>query len=324
MIGYDMAGANLPAKKFKHSTPTQLRLVFSFDEGESGGYIDLAQALSVINRRFMRQGCYYYINSFEVESLQDGYVQIEVAPDTWVTQQSWKRAFGTFQKMNSMVDTPRPKYHDFKVFLDANHRNDVNNGNGNKRPILTGGIGVSGGIGSDEWDYAQFVNFNDRDAASANPNQFNMHVVGDHVTTNAASLSEYASVGMIKSYARSRVLPAPGGEPEIPTNNDDDPLTLLFQQSEVHALEEIAEHLDTMNDTTPYDRDFYVGQSDIGLVPLERLYTSSMPNGRAHKVSGACVPFGLMRISSDGYGQGWRLIINVASGTYNGVYAERV
>ncbi len=319
-----MAGANLPAKKYKKSTPTELRLVFSFDEGESGGYIDIAQALSAINRRFYRQGCYYYINSMELETLQDGYVQLEVAPDTWVTQQSWKRAFGKFQEMNSMVDTPRPKYHDFKVFLDPNHRGNVNNGIENKRPILTGGIGVSGGIASDEWDYAQFVNFNDRDVASDNPNQFNIHVVGDHVTTNAGSLSEYASIGMIKSYARSRALPSPSGEPEVPTNNDDDPLELLFQASEVHAHEEIAEHLDTMNDTTPYDRDFYVGQSEIGLVPLERLYTSSMPGGRAHKVSGACVPFGLMRVSSVGYNSGWRLILNIASGTYNGCYAERV
>jgi len=99
----------------------------------------------------------------------------------------------------------------------------------------------------------------------------------------------------------------------------------LFQASEVHALEEIAEHLDTMNDTTPYDRDFYPGMSSTaGLIPLERLYTSGSPQGRAHKVSGACVPFGLLRVSSEGYPAGFRLIINVASGTYNGVYAERV
>ena len=323
-----MAGANLPAKKYKHSTPTQLRLVFQFDEGETGGYIDLAQALSVINRRFYRQGVYYYINSMELETLQDGYAQIEVIPDTWVTQQAWKRAFGTFQKMNSMVDTPRPKYHDFKVFMDAQHRNDVNNGIANKLPIVTQGIGASGGLSSDEWDYAQFVNFNDRALSNSGtthvttPNQFNMHVVGDHLGTGPA---EYDSVGMIKSYARSRTLPSPSGEPEVPVNNDDDPLTLLFQGSEVHALEEIAEHLDAMNDTTPYDRDFYVGQSEHGaLIPLERLYTSGVPSGRTHKVSGACVPLGLMRVSSQGYASGWRLILNVASGTYNGVYAERV
>lgn len=315
-----MAGANLPAKKYKHSTPTQLRLVFQFEENESGGYIDLAQALSAINRRFYRQGAYYYINSMEVETLQDGYVQLEVAPDTWMTQQAWKRAFGVFQKMNSMVDTPRPKYHDFKVFLDTQHRNDINGGSSNKLPAVTNGIGSVSTLVSDEWDYSQFVNFNDREVESQNPNQFNMHVVGAHSGTGP---DNYASIGMISSYAVSRTFPNSQGEPQIAAQNDDDPLTLLFQASEVHALEEIAEHLDTMNDTTPYDRDYYVGAGNH-LIPLERLYTSGVPSGRTHKVSGACVPFGLMRVSSSGYTAGWRLILNVASGTYNGVYAERV
>jgi len=315
-----MAGANLPAKKYKHSTPTQLRLVFQFDEGETGGYIDLAQALSVVNRRFYRQGVYYYINSMELETLQDGYVQLEVAPDTWMTQQSWKRAFGTFQKMNSMVDTPRPKYHDFKVFLDQGHRNNINSGQDNKLPVMTNGISYTSTLVSDEWDYSQFVSFNDRTVENQNPNQFNIHVVGAHDGTGP---SDYASIGMIKSYQDSRTLPAAAGEPQVPGVNDDDPLTLLFQASEVHAIEEIAEHLDIMNDTTPYNRDYYVGAANH-LVPLERMYTSGVPSGRTHKVSGACVPFGLMRVSSQGYSQGWRLILNVASGTYNGVYGERV
>lgn len=322
-----MAGANLPAKIYKHSTPTELRLVFEIESDRSGGYIDLAQAISTLNRRFMRQGVYYYVNSMEVETLQDGYVQVEVAPDTWATQQSWKRAFRTFQKMNSMVETPRPKYHDFKVFLDIDHRSYISAGNSNLLPILTQGIGPYGQMGSDEWDYSQFVNFNDRLPESegttnhqTTPNQFNIHVVGPHDGTGP---SNYASIGMIKSYMDSRTLPNSAGEPTIPSNNDDDPLTLLFQSSEVHAIEEIAQHLDTMNDTTPYDRDTYPGVSNQGnLIPLERLYTSSSPSARAHKVGGACIPFGLMRLSSDM--TGYRFIVNVASGTYNGVYAERV
>lgn len=318
-----MSGANLPAKIYKHSTPTELRLVFEIESDRSGGYIDLAQAISTLNRRFMRQGVYYYINSMEVETLQDGYVQVEVAPDTWATQQAWKRAFRTFQKMNSMVDTPRPKYHDFKVFLDLDHRNHIMDNNENLLPILTQGIGPYGQMSSDEWVYSQFVNFNDRTdsgVTSTLPNQFNIHVVGPHDGTGPSS---YSSIGMIKSYSDSRSQPSVLGDPQLPSANDDDPLSLLFQGSEVHAIEEIAEHLDMYNDTTPYDRNVYPGTSNQGnLVPLERLYTSSAPSARAHKVAGACIPFGLMRISSDM--TGYRFIVNVASGTYNGVYAERV
>lgn len=316
-----MAGANLPAKMYKKTTPTELRLVFEFEEGQTGGYIDIAQALSAVNRRFYRQGLYYYVNSFEVQNLEEGYVDLKIAPDTWATQQSHKRAFRKFQEMNRMVDTPRPKYHDFKVFLDSTHRNNINAGTGNRLPTGVGSVGQTGGIGSDEWIYSQFVNFNDRSPAIDIPNQFNMHVVGDHVGTGP---SAYTSVGMIYSYAVSRPLPDPDGEPNLFGSNDDDPLTLLFQQSEVHAQEEIAQHLDEYNDQTPYDATVYFGMGDNHLVPLRRLQTGGGSTGRTHEVAGACVPFGLIRVDSQGYDSSWRLILNIAAGTYNGVYAERV
>ena len=316
-----MAGANLPAKMYKKTTPTELRLVFEFPEGQTGGYIDIAQALSAVNRRFYRQGLYYYVNSFEVQNLEEGYVDLKVAPDTWATQQSHKRAFRKFQEMNRQVDTPRPKYHDFKVFLDSTHRNNINNGQGNRLPTGVGAIPNVGPIGSDEWIYSQFVNMNDRSPASDTPNQFNMHVVGDHVGTGPSS---YDSIGMIYSYAVSRPVPDPDGEPNLFGSNDDDPLELLFQASEVHAIEEISEHLDAFNDQTPYDATVYFGMGDNHLVPLRRMQTGGGSTGRTHEVAGACVPFGLMRVDSVGYGSSWRLILNIAAGTYNGVYAERV
>jgi hypothetical protein len=314
-----MAGANLPAKKYQKTTPTQTRLVFEFAAGQTGGFIDIAQCLSALNRRFYRQGVYYYVNSFEVQTLQDGYVDLKIAPDTWQTQQAWKYAFRKFQQMNAQVDTPRPKYHDFKVFLDSRHRNDYNNVNGSiKLPTLVGSQGVEQQINVDEWQYSQFVSMEDRNPESDNPKQFNVHVIGDHV----AAGDSYDSIGMIYSYMQSR--PRPSDDPVLPPLNDDDPLNLLFQASEVHALEEISQHLDDHNDYTPYDSDLYVGANDNHLVPLERLHTSSHPSSRTHKVAGACVPFGLIRVDSVGYSGNWRLIINVASGTYNGVYAERV
>lgn len=317
-----MAGANLPAKKYKKTTPTQTRLVFEIPAQTTGGYIDLAQALSAINRRFYRQGVYYYVNSFEVQNLEEGYVDLQVAPDTWMTKNAWNRAFATFQKMNAQSDTPRPKYHDFKVFLDANHRTDVQGGTNNLMPC--GAAGIGGGttetIWTDEWQYAQFVSMVDRTPESTTPNEFNMHVIGGHSGTGPSS---YNSVGMIYSYSASRSYPDPDGEPTLMTGNDDDPLTQLFQASEVHAIEEISEHLDISNDQTPYNGDYYFGSGDKHLVPLRRLQTGAASTGRSHEISGACVPFGLIRVSSSGYESAWRLIINVASGTYNGVYAER-
>ena len=116
-----MAGANLPAKKYKKTSPTQTRLSFEFTGGETQ-FIDIGMALSAINRKFYRQGVYYYVNSIEVYNNEQGVVDLHTLPDTWVTKNSWNRGFQLFQKMNSMVDGPvsnigRPKYYDFKLFL---------------------------------------------------------------------------------------------------------------------------------------------------------------------------------------------------------------
>ena len=317
--------SNLPAKKYQHTTPTQTRLVFEFDAGQNGGFIDIAKCLSQVNRRFYRQGLYYYVNSFEVQNLETGYVDIKIAPDTWQTQMAWRRAFKHFQKMNALVDTPRPKYHDFKVFLDSTHRNDAHNNQPSAyiNPIGVGSQGVTADILADEWAYSQFVSGQDRDPLDTDnlPAQFNMHIVGDH---DGAGPDDYNSIGMIYSYMNSRVMPPSTGEPTIPSTNDNDPLLRLMDFGQSDTLEEIADHLDMFNDQTPYNRDKYMGSADNHLVPLQRLQTSTSSTGRTHEVSGACVPMGLLRFDSVGYNSSWRLILNIASGTYNGVYAERV
>lgn len=322
-------GNNLPAKIYTKKNETQTRLVFEFGnvDGQQkvGGFIDLAQALSAANKRAYRQGLYYYVNSFEVQALQSGYVDIKVAPDTWQTRRAWVRAFDKYQEMNELVDTPRPKYHDFKMFLDSTHRNDIGTGldiKKNSLPVGVGSAGTTATFECDEWQYAQYVSAQDRNIASNTANQFNIHLIGDHLGTGPA---DYDSIGAIYSYQNSRKYPiANTGEPSVVNIADDDPLALLHQGSEVHQIEEIANHLDVMNDFVPYDYNKDVGSGDNHLIPLRRLHTDSTSSTRSHEVSGACIPLGLMRIDSDNYTAPWRLIVNVAVGTYNGVYAERV
>jgi hypothetical protein len=62
IIGSSMAGANLPAKKYSKSSPTVARLSFE-GTGNATKFIDIGRALSIINRKFYRQGVYYYVNS---------------------------------------------------------------------------------------------------------------------------------------------------------------------------------------------------------------------------------------------------------------------
>ena len=306
-----MAGANLPAKKYKKSNPTELRLCFSFN-GSGRKYIDIAAALSAINRRFYRQGVYYYVNSFEVQNAEDGYVDLKVAPDTWITRNAHKRAFTHFQKMNAQVDTPRPKYHDFKVYLNTDHRST-----GTLNPVTVGTDGNIDAAVAEDWDYSVFVS--NEETSAANPIEFNAHLIGVH----DGSAPNYNSIGLIHSYATSRPYPDPSGSPVLPSGHQDDPLHNLGETSAEDVAQALALDLDVNNDQPPYHLDVYTGELNHGLIPLRRIATSPA-TGRSTEVSGACIPFGLILVDADSYSSDWRLIINIASGTYNGVYAERV
>ena len=264
-----MAGANLPAKKYKKTSPTQTRLSFEFDGGATQ-FIDIAQALSAINRRFYRQGVYYYVNSVEIYNDETGVVDLHTAPDNWVTKNAWNRGFQLFQKMNSLVDSPvsnvgRPKYHDFKVFLDPRHQ-----AAGSTPPVLHDINGINHAFfPSDDWDYSQFVSADDDQDGTANADEFYVHLIGTH----QGSSSNWSSVGLIKSYAASRHRGTSDGEPELAPNIGDDPLTNVFDFSSEEQMNDIIENLDVYNDEPPYNADYYTGESQDNLQHVARIGT---------------------------------------------------
>ena len=320
-------GANLPAKMYKKKNPTETRLVFDISATDQTFFIDVAAALSAINRKAFRQGLYYYINSFEVENAEDGYVELKVAPDTWMTKNAYKRGLRKYYENYAESDTPRPKYHDFKIYLDSTHR-DHDNGTPNYtqggtptygfyRPSLGGAIGNMSVLSLDEWEYSKYVSH--ENTTTGTPFQFDIHLIGNHIGTAPG----YTSVGLIHSYHKSRPEPDQSGEPILPSGHADDPLNNLMESAADDVVQAKASNLDNDNDRTPYNADYYTGESDNGLTILRRLATGANSNGRVHEIAGACVPFGLIRVDAS-YSSSWRLIINVASGTYNGVYAERV
>ena len=117
---YKRVYGNYPAKKYKKGTPAITRLEFEM-VGSGTRYIDIAAALSALNRKMFRQGCYYYVNSIEYYDNLDSFVDVHVLPDTWTTRAAYRRAKGIFDQMNDMAlrhaQTVAPKYHDFKVYM---------------------------------------------------------------------------------------------------------------------------------------------------------------------------------------------------------------
>lgn len=318
-----MAGANLPAKKYSKKSPTVTRLSFECS-GDSTQFIDIAMALSAINRKFYRQGVYYYVNSVEIYNNETGVVDLHVAPDNWVTKNAWNRGFATFQKMNSLVDVPRPKYHDFKVYLSDLHRST-----GSLSPKLHGINGTYTGVNvtGDDWDYSQMISgdsdgdIDNTDPANPVINQeadnFFVHLLGPHVGTP----DNWTSVGLIQSYGDSRAQPN-AEEPIVPTAARTDPLVNLFDMSTEEQINDIVERLDLDNESPPYDRNGYVGSDANNMQHVARIGTE-VGVGRVGRAAGFCAPMGLICVDPHGVSTAFRVVLNLAVGTYHGVYAER-
>jgi hypothetical protein len=316
-----MAGANLPAKKYKKTSPTITRLSFEFDGG-STQFVDIGGALSALNRKFYRAGVYYYVNSVEIYNNETGVVDLHTLPDNWVTKNAWNRGFQLFQKMNSMVDSPvsnigRPKYHDFKVYMSPLHQTT-----GTTFPALHGinGTYTTTGTTPNDWVYSKFVSADDDGDTVQQADDFNVHMLGDH--QGLPDGSNWNSIGLIKSYAATRWL-ANNDQPLLDTTEAPiDPMLNIFDMSSEEQMNDIITNLDADNDQPPYDRDFYVGESDMQMQHVARIGTE-VGVGRVGRASGFCAPFGLICVDPHGVSTAFRLVLNLAQGTYHGVYAER-
>jgi len=320
-----MAKTNMPSKANKKKNPTVTRLSFECPAGGATQFIDIGLALSAVNRKFFRAGLFYYINSIEVYNDEQGVIDLHTAPDNWITRNAHQRGERIFDKMNEMVDdvsgVGRPKYHDFKVYLNNLHRTT-----GSLSPSLHSVNAAALALAPDEWQYSQFTSADDDQTpnAGAGPyaDEFYCHLIGGHVGSSA----DWSSVGLIKSYAESRNTVEPSS-PHAGTLDPTDPLINIFDFSSEEQMNDIIENLQGHNDQPPYNYDNYVGEQDECLQHVARVGTE-VGLGRVGRASGFCAPFGLICIDPHPKADGsnltaFRVVINLAVGSYKGVFAER-
>ena len=96
---------NLPAKKYQKGSPAQIRLSFEVPAGRVTQFVDIASALSAINRKAYRQGVYYYVNSVEMYDNGVQTTNLHVIPDTWMTRAAYRRAKGLYEEMSMPIVT---------------------------------------------------------------------------------------------------------------------------------------------------------------------------------------------------------------------------
>ena len=312
---------NLPAKKYTHGNPTELRLSFEL-QGNGTKYIDIAKALSIINRKFVSQQAYFYLNKVECYNASDAFVDIHTIPDTWITKNAYKRGRAMYHANRALLDPPvsggiTTKYEDFKVFMSHRHALDETSLNPNMYEIQAANVNYT----ADEWTYTQLVSADDDGDSNQDSDKFYLHMIGQH---NGSS-TDWTSVGLIKSYGDSRVAIQPAS-PNTSLVDIADPLMNLFDSSSEEQINELATLAKTENDQPPYNLVNYLGEGNSSMSHQARLVTTASA-GRVTAAPGFCVPFGLICVdpeSSIGSSDKFRIVLTLAPGPYHGVYAERV
>ena len=319
--------SNLPAKKYKVGERTERTLRFKWDGGAGGNtmYIDIAHALSTLNRRAYRQGLYYYVSGGYFVNGSMAHLSINSIPDNYTTKLAWKRGFQAWNKMNARATATDgapifSDYHDFKVSYGPAVGNPP-------MPPVYGSVGAGDtpqAYLTDDWDMSEFVSEDPVDADPRNNDHFLIHMLG----ANTGSDNAWTSVGLIHSLDQTYPRMAP--EPHQPTLDDDvniDPIANLFDAGETH--QDIREHLDDQNDATPYDRDLMVGATSIHEGTPVALCRTSSGSGAKVDFGGFCAPLGLLQVELTDFSASGdiglvELVLEITPGPYNGVYAERI
>jgi hypothetical protein len=326
-------GNNLPAKKYKIGERTERYLQYTLTHNGDGSndshFIDLAAGLSAVNKRFYRQGLYYYIKSISVlETTAETKVQFATAPDVWHVPQAWKLGKRHWDKMNQLAAGDMPggvagtegAYADFKIYLNSNHRTDPDVTVPTNGPESMDG---SPDYNPDEWVYSKINSLfpaNDDEDNNAERDTFDIMLLGTGHVAGAGGADEFAAISLCKSYLTGKNLSGARVTPHQFDDRGDDPLLRIFDTTD--NLRGTVDDLQDDNNLAPYD----ANSTYADTIMREQLNIGPQSSKMA-KVGGFCVPFGLLEVMTNSVGSSTNnvtILVEMAPGPYHGVYAERL
>lgn len=240
--------------KIAKTEPAEMTLLYQLPDGANVLYFDLAQAMSIINRRFYRQGINVAVSDFKLVSTAGatGRVSISRVPHTWVAANAWKKAFEAWNKQQkqalaeSGAPGARAKFSDFKVYLDSDHVSA-----GNQLPINIDNTPVTPG----EWEYSQIVIPNS--GAPGNNDERYLHFVGQNFNGTD-------SRGIIEGYADSRSYPQSPDPVDPGLDSNSNWLAKMFDVGDNQG--EVIDNATDKNDELPYPQVNYPGgQNQLSL-----------------------------------------------------------
>jgi hypothetical protein len=325
--------------------------------GKATYFIDLSQCASLANRRFYRQGITWAVAGMKLNSTMvventvaptgaspSGAAYVQKLPNTWVMSNAWEKGFRAWQRMNNeaLSETPsvKPKFLDFKIYMDTLHHSTDQGYGRNLLPATLGipqaAIGNFTDATAGEWESSKL---RIPDAISEATREREIIAVGASFPGNGAS--GLNAVSLIEGYAASRGLPdildpnTPDDAADVDGIAPENWIAALFNEG-TEQTSDVIEDMISENNQAPYPFEndgtatdtMYPGGanqlSGLQLVAIENITGSTV--GGVTYIRGSSFPCGLIRIdlqnNDDTFEMNNILQINLVPGTHRGYLCE--
>lgn len=290
--------------------------------GAGKTYIDIAKALSLQERRLHRQKKLYTVyGGYFVDGSQSAgavsRVNLNTAPNTWVTRTAVNRSFRIWKRMVSETlkntEGLKPgKYNDFKLYLNNNHGSTPmlpKDANGQDLYLSN----------APEWDYSTLTSADPAETGQGNSidaDAFELKIVGEHggAVQNEGNTAGWTRIGVVRSWldSRPRISDA---QPEASVGASSDPLANLFDAGDVD--DDRVTIIESEGDQAPYDEVSMFGMNHAtttGDYNLQRqsvaTSTKEMPVAPVHGFQALC---GLIQVDCTSVDGDWELVLDVES-----------
>jgi len=292
---------------------------------EATSTIDISQCASLVNRRFYRQGLEWAVAGFTVLSDDQGTINVQKLPDTWMCDNGYTKAYHAWKRQQddaieeAGAESAVAAFRDFKVHMDVTH---VTAGFANNLlPVGYGGVGYPIG----EWEASNIVVPNvipDASGSTVDPTEYMLHTVG--VNNNAG-----VSRGIIEGYADSRAYPQSPDPVSPGLDSDNNWLRDMFDVG--NDSSEIVDNAIDTNDQLPYDQVNYPGGETIApvLEISDQAIASATTIGGKSSLKGSNYKCGLIRVLHDfpvpsSGVPNIVLLLHLVPGNHRGYLAERM
>lgn len=205
-----------------------------------------------------RQGREYAYDGIEIFSLDpatEGLLQVSKLPNTWVTVNSWEKAFAAWRRQRhdaldeTMSASTTAKYADFKIYYNSGHQSGTIFGqpvaelSPNSFMDLAAAQVIDPGAGM-EWEHSTITVPNVA-GQSGTTADYELHMIGNDSGT---------SKSLIKAYAESRARPFPLDPSTVAgSSSTSNPGGLYAEMFDVgEDMVEIIDSIRDQNESPPY------------------------------------------------------------------------